>query len=146
MRDDGLPARLHPAVFRDEGALGVAVPGGTASDVAAERAAGCGNCSNCTTSYEVEDVTEPARAAVRLVRDTGGRFGRSLVAEALHGANTERIRQYRLDETPDYGALAEEPLARIKDVIGQLVGRGYLAQSQGQYPVVGLGPRAGEAP
>ena len=79
-------------------------------------------------------------------RDTGGRFGRSLVAEALHGANTERIRQYRLDETPDYGALAEEPLARIKDVIGQLVGRGYLAQSQGQYPVVGLGPRAGEAP
>ncbi len=131
--------------FGDEGALGVAVPGGTASDVAAERAAGCGNCSNCTTSYEVEDVTEPARAAVRLVRDTGGRFGRSLVAEALHGANTERIRQYRLDETPDYGALAEEPLARIKDVIGQLVGRGYLAQSQGQYPVVGLGPRAGEA-
>ena len=35
-------------------------------------------------------------------------------------------------------------VGRIKDIIGQLCGRGYLATSQGQYPVVGLGPRAVE--
>ena len=35
-------------------------------------------------------------------------------------------------------------ISDIKDIIGQLCGRGYLATSQGQYPVVGLGPRAGE--
>ena len=39
---------------------------------------------------------------------------------------------------------ASESVGRIKDIIGQLCGRGYLATSQGQYPVVGLGPRAGE--
>ena len=92
----------------------------------------------------MEDVTEIAREAVRFVQACGGRFGRALVADALHGANTERIRQYRLDDLPGYGALHEEPVARIKDVIGQLIGRGYLAQSQGQFPVVGLGPRAVE--
>lgn len=122
--------------FGDTGALGVERPGA---------AHACGNCSNCTTSYEEEDVTQIAAAAVRFVRDTRGRFGRALVADALHGANTERIREYRLDEVADYGALAQEPVGRIKDVIGQLVGRGYLEQSQGRFPVVGLGPRAVEA-
>ena len=66
------------------------------------------------------------------------------MADALHGANTERIRQYRLDEMPGFGTLASEPVAHIKDVIGQLIGRGYLSQSQGQFPTVALGPRAVE--
>lgn len=125
--------------FGDEGALGVErVPGEDAEG-------GCGRCSNCTTPYETEDVTDIARAAVLFVRDSGGRFGRALVAEALHGANNERIRNYHLDDVAGYGSLSHEPTGRIKDVIGQLIGRGYLVQSQGQYPVVGLGPHAVEA-
>ena len=131
--------------FGDEGALGVS-EGTAGPDACSPDGArtGCGNCSNCTTAYEVEDVTEIAREAVCFVQACGGRFGRALVADALHGANTERIRQYRLDDLPGYGALRDEPVARIKDVIGQLIGRGYLSQSQGQFPVVGLGPRAVE--
>ena len=127
---------LHEYILRyfgDEGALGVAV-----------EASGCGRCSNCTGTAEVEDVTRIARAAVNLVREVGGRFGRALVADVLHGANTERIRFYRLDEAAGYGALRDVPATQIKDVLAQLIGRGYLAQSQGQYPVVGLGPRAAE--
>ena len=72
------------------------------------------------------------------------RFGKSLIADVLHGGNTERIRQMHLDEDRGYGELSSESVGRIKDIIGQLCGRGYLATSQGQYPVVGLGPRAGE--
>ena len=128
---------LHEYILRyfgDEGALGIAAG-----------AVGCNRCSNCAGGAEVEDVTSIARAAVNLVREINGRFGRALVAEVLHGANTERIRSYRLDETAGYGALADVPVAQIKDVLAQLVGRGYLVQSQGQYPVVGLGPRAAEA-
>ena len=124
--------------FGDEGALGVERVPGEGDE------GGCGRCSNCTTPYETEDVTDIAREAVLLVRDVGGRFGRALVAEALHGSNSERIRSSHLDEAPGYGALAAEPTGRIKDVIGQLIGRGYLAQSTGQYPVVGLGPHAVE--
>jgi HRDC domain len=76
-------------------------------------------------------------------RDPCG-FGKSLIADVLHGGNTERIRQMHLDEDRGYGELSSESVGRIKDIIGQLCGRGYLATSQGQYPVVGLGPRAGE--
>lgn len=120
--------------FGDAGVLGVV-------EGAAE---GCGNCSNCLASFDVEDVTEVARAAVEMVYTMGGRFGKALVADVLHGANTEKIRTMRLDAASGYGALAEVPVKRIREVIDQLIGRGYLEQSQGTYPVVGLGPRSGE--
>ena len=127
--------------FGDEAAAehAAAAAGGTADD-----AEGCGNCSNCLTQFEVEDVTGMARAAVRYVATRPMRFGKSLIADVLHGGNTERIRQMHLDEDRGYGELSSESVGRIKDIIGQLCGRGYLATSQGQYPVVGLGPRAGE--
>lgn len=50
--------------FGDEAAAehAAAAAGGTADD-----AEGCGNCSNCLTQFEVEDVTDMARAAVRYV-------------------------------------------------------------------------------
>ena len=114
------------------------------ADGTADEAEGCGNCSNCLTQFEVEDVTDMARAAVRYVATRPMRFGKSLIADVLHGGNTERIRQMHLDEDRGYGELSSESVGRIKDIIGQLCGRGYLATSQGQYPVVGLGPRAGE--
>ena len=106
---------------------------------------GCGRCSNCLTEFAVEDVSGPALSALRFVSETGGRFGKSLVADALHGSASERVRQWRLDEAADYGALADVSVGRIKDVIGQLVGRGYLEQGQGRFPVLSLGPRAAEA-
>ena len=105
---------------------------------------GCGNCSNCLTDFEVEDVTEAARAIVRFVAPRSQRFGKTVIAEALHGANNEKLRRFRLVEAPGYGVLSGMKLARIKDVIDQLAGRGYLEVSQGQYPVIGLGERARE--
>ncbi|MFR3878019.1 MAG: RecQ family zinc-binding domain-containing protein [Collinsella sp.] len=67
--------------FGDEAAAEHAVAaaaGGTADD-----AEGCGNCSNCLTQFEVEDVTDMARAAVRYVAARPMRFGKSLIADVL---------------------------------------------------------------
>lgn len=121
--------------FGDRGALGA---------VGELRAHGCGNCSNCRTEFETEDVTEAAYAIVRFVAPRSRRFGKTVLAEALHGANNEKLRKFRLMEAPGYGSLANMKLGRIKDVIDQLAGRGYLEVSQGQYPVIGLGERARE--
>ena len=128
--------------FGDEAAVEHAAAG--TGGVATDDVEGCGNCSNCLTQFEVEDVTDMARAAVRYVAMRPMRFGKSLIADVLHGGNTERIRQMHLDEDRGYGELSSESVGRIKDIIGQLCGRGYLATSQGQYPVVGLGPRVAE--
>ena len=131
--------------FGDEGALGIEGAGAPADAAAG----GCGRCSNCAGDLAAEDVTTEALAALRLVGELDARFhrsfGRAMVADVLHGANTERIRAARLDEANGYGALSAVGLSRIKDVLAQLVGRGFLAQSSGQYPVVSLGPRVPEA-
>lgn len=102
-------------------------------------ARGCGNCSNCLTPFEADDVTEAARAIMRFVSQHPGRFGKALIADVLHGANTERIRSLRLDSDSEYGKLAELPIARVRDTVEQLIGSGYLAVSMGQYPVIGMG-------
>ncbi len=138
--------------FDDAGALGAGGGTGRApldaaagSDVAAAAPHGCGNCSNCLAEFEAEDVTAAALAIMRFVAARPGRFGKTVIAEALHGANNEKLRKFRLVDAPGYGELADMPLGRVKDVIDQLAGRGYLEVSQGQYPVIGLGPRASEA-
>lgn len=102
-------------------------------------ARGCGNCSNCLTPFEADDVTEAARAIMRFVSQHSGRFGKALIADVLHGANTERIRSLRLDSDSEYGKLAELPIARVRDTVEQLIGSGYLTVSMGQYPVIGMG-------
>ena len=102
-------------------------------------ARGCGNCSNCLTPFEADDVTEAARAIMRFVSRHPGRFGKALIADVLHGANTERIRSLRLDSDSEYGKLAELPIARVRDTVEQLIGSGYLAVSMGRYPVIGMG-------
>ena len=111
---------------------------------AAETGTGCGNCGNCLTEYEVEDMTEAARAVMAFVAARPGRFGKSLVADVLHGGKTQRIFELHLDEAAGYGSLAAESTGRIRNLIDQLCGRGYLASSQGQYPTLLLGSRAVE--
>lgn len=140
--DEG--ARVVGEGTRAAGGAGVAADTVIAGGALSIKAGGCGSCSNCLTTFEVEDVTQVARAVVRFVAPRAGRFGKTLIAEALHGANNERVRSCHLDEADGYGDLHDYPLARIKDVIDQLAGRGYLSVSQGQYPVIALGPRAVE--
>lgn len=111
---------------------------------AAASATGCGACSNCLGDFAVEDVTVAAREVVRFVAPRADRFGKALLAEALHGANNEKVRRVHLDEVEGYGVLHAMPLVHIRSLIDQLVGRGYLAASQGQFPVLSLGPRAVE--
>ena len=120
-----------PASAAAQKAEGASLPPATAR--------GCGNCSNCLTPLEVDDVTEAARAIMRFVSRHPGRFGKALIADVLHGANTERIRSLRLDGDPEYGMLADLPIARARDTVEQLIGSGYLTVSMGQYPVIGMG-------
>ena len=93
----------------------------------------CGNCGNCLTEYEVEDMTEAARAVVTFVAARPGRFGKSLVADVLHGGKTQRIFELHLDEAAGYGSLVAESTGRIRNLIDQLCGRGYLPRAPQSY-------------
>ena len=108
------------------------------------RASGVACCSNCEGDFEAVDVTAEARAVMRCVHELRGRFGKGMVVDVLRGSKSARLLELHLDEARCYGSL-DASAAVLKEVIELLVAGGYLAITEGSYPVVGLGPRAREA-
>lgn len=104
----------------------------------------CGNCSNCMTQFEETDVTEIARALVGCVSACRQRYGTTVILDTVHGANTAKIRSYRMDENPYYGALAKVPAYRLRQVINFLQLEEYLSVTADEYAIVKLTGRSGE--
>ena len=104
----------------------------------------CGACWNCLHNFEAVDVSREARAIIRCVMETGGHFDVELIAETLCGADTDKVRKYHMDREETYGVLREHTQAEVRACIHFLLDEGILVLSNGPYPVVGLGERAGE--
>ncbi len=97
----------------------------------------CGNCDNCTADFETFDGTVIAQKALSAVYRTGQSFGLTYLVDFLRGSRSEKIRSHHA-QLKTYGVgsdIAKELwFAYFKDLIAQ----GYLAQSDGQYPVIVL--------
>ena len=100
----------------------------------------CGNCSNCLTHFEEKDVTYEAQALIACVMACGQRYGMGTILDTLRGANTAKIRQYRLEENPQYGALSKVPAYRLRQIGNHLLLEGYLATTNDEYAIVKLTP------
>lgn len=103
----------------------------------------CGNCSNCQTQFETVDVTEPARSLIGCVESCGQRYGTTVILDTVHGANTAKIRNYRMNENPYYGTLAKVPVYRLRQVMNELQMRGLLAVTGDEYALVKLTKESG---
>lgn len=101
-------------------------------------------CSNCDGGIETVDVTELARSVLRCVHELRGRFGKGMVADVLRGANTQKVREFGLNQMKSYGVV-DASAAQVKEVVELLASEGYLEISEGRFPLVGLGPRFREA-
>ncbi len=115
---------------------------------------GCGNCGNCDGGFRAVDVTAEARAIMRCVQALRGRFGKSMVADVLRGADNEKVRSRNLQNLPCYGDLgpgwrepgcAAVPASLLSEVVELLAAGEYLQVTEGTYPTVGFGPRFREA-
>lgn len=101
-------------------------------------------CSNCDGEFEAVEVTAEARAIMRCVQALRGRFGKTTVVDVLRGADTENLRQWGLVNLPVYGT-SEARRALLMEVVELLAADGYLAITEGKFPLVGFGPRYREA-
>ena len=101
-------------------------------------------CSNCDGEFEAVDVTAEARAIMRCVQALRGRFGKTTVVDVLRGADTKNLRQWGLVNLPVYGT-SEARRALLMEVVELLAADGYLAITEGKFPLVGFGPRYREA-
>ena len=107
----------------------------------------CGNCSNCVTDFETADITIDAQKIVSCVFRLAQRsrtFGKTMIADILHGAKNEKIRRLELDTLSTYGIMADVPVRKIRTIMDFLIHNNYLLSSAGEYPVVTLSPRSAE--
>ena len=98
----------------------------------------CGNCSNCLTQFETVDVTELAKGIAGCVESSRQRYGINVIIDTIHGANTAKIRGYRMDENPHYGELAKVPTYKLRQVFNHLLMEGYLSLTNDEFAIVKL--------
>ena len=102
----------------------------------------CGHCGNCVGHFVRTDMTLEARRVLTCVGEVRERYGVSLVTAILGGSANARVKELRADRYPSYAALNTLPQTKIRDMIRQLIAEGYLAVSEGDYPVLQFGPNA----
>ncbi|CAN5156395.1 DNA helicase RecQ [soil metagenome] len=102
-----------------------------------ETVAACGNCDNCVTTYEKFDGTVIAQKAMSAVLRTGGRFGMSYLIDFLRGSQAKNIRDEHKN-LKTYGVGADISKENWYEYFKDLISQGYLAQTDGQYPVIAL--------
>lgn len=98
----------------------------------------CGNCSNCLSQFETIDVTEEAKELAGCVSSCRQRYGTTVIIDTIHGANTAKIRQYRMDENPYYAKLAGLPVYKLRQILNHLLLKGYLQVTNDEYAIVKL--------
>ncbi len=109
-----------------------------------ERSPGyCGNCINCLTQFEERDITSTARHILGCVENCGQRYGMTVILDAVHGRDTEKIRRYGLDEDDYYGTESDKSIHFLRQAADHLLLNNYLVQTDDRYSVLRLGPKAG---
>ncbi|NGM82574.1 DNA helicase RecQ [Paenibacillus sp. 7124] len=104
----------------------------------------CGICSSCTDERELVDMTIDAQKIFSCIHRMRERFGVALVSSVLKGSRSQKVLQYGFDKLPTHGAMSGRTEKEITEIVNVLISEGYLALSEGQYPVVRLQQPAAE--
>lgn len=104
----------------------------------------CGTCSSCLDDREVVDMTRDAQIIFSCIHRMRERFGVSMVASVLKGSQNKKVLQYGFDKLPTYAMMPRRTEKEISELINEFIAEGYLALSEGQYPVVRLAAPAAE--
>ncbi|MBQ2823604.1 MAG: DNA helicase RecQ [Oscillospiraceae bacterium] len=100
----------------------------------------CGHCSNCCTNFETADITVEAQKIVscvyRVYNMNGRMVGKALLSDILHGSQAEKIKNMGYDKLTTYGIMSDVPMHKIRTIIDFLIEKGYLAVTDGEYPVI----------
>lgn len=103
---------------------------------------GCGNCGNCSDDVQVADLTVEGQKIFSCIYRMKERYGMTLVSQVLKGSQNRKVLDFGFDRLPTYGALREYTEKEIVDLMNGLAADGYIALTEGKYPVVRLMPKA----
>lgn len=98
----------------------------------------CGNCGNCLTQFEERDVSRAARALVGCVQAAGRSYGMTVIIDTVRGSNNIKIQRTGMDRNPWYKSCEDMPVYQLRQILNFLLIKGYLIQTDAQYPVLEL--------
>ena len=101
----------------------------------------CGACSNCLSEFEEVDATCDALKVVSCVArlaQRGQSAGAAAIVDILRGSKSERTLSRHYDTLSTYALMPNVPVPQIRALIDELVYRGVLARTPGDYPVITL--------
>lgn len=104
----------------------------------------CGNCSNCLTQFEEQDVTEAAKTLIECVKSSHERFGMTMIVDTVHGSTAAKITKCRMDQNPCHGRAKDIPVFKLRQIMNYLTMHGYLELEGDEYPVLKLTELSGE--
>ena len=96
----------------------------------------CGNCDVCLSSRETIDGTVVAQKFLSAVIRTGERFGIAHVSDVLLGRGSVRIKELGHSDLSVFGIVTDYNRNRLRQVALEMIDRGLLKTSGGQYPTV----------
>jgi ATP-dependent DNA helicase RecQ len=108
-----------------------------------EPEADCQRCSNCTQTFDVEDITIVAQQVLSCVLRLRQRYGIKVVVGVLRGSKDKKIVDAGLDKLSTYGLMRRLSDKVVTGYVRHLITEGYLSLSDGQYPVLQLTSKAG---
>jgi ATP-dependent DNA helicase RecQ len=102
----------------------------------------CATCDNCLQVNESFDGTIIAQKILSCVYRVGQRYGARHVIQVLLGAKTKPVLQNRHDRLSTYGIVSDFSETDLRMFMYELVQQGYLHQSEDQYGILTLTPKA----
>lgn len=96
----------------------------------------CHSCGNCTEEADFADITVDAQKILSCIYRTRQRFGMNLILQTLRGSRNKRVLELGLDGTSTYGLLKDYSEGALREIIMNLIARGYLLMTADQYPIL----------
>ncbi len=107
-------------------------------DYFGERPVDCGNCSNCKVDFTRIDVSYEARVILNCVKESGQRFGITVITRTVYGSADKTIMSAKLDKLATYGKLRGTKRSFIRLIIDKLIETDLLHLTDSEYPVLKL--------
>ncbi len=98
----------------------------------------CRSCGNCLDETDFVDMTIEAQKIMSLIYRSGQRFGLSLMIQTLRGSKNKRVIEWRLDEQSTYDSLKDYSEGALREIIMNLIARGYIHMTTDKFPVLRL--------
>lgn len=98
----------------------------------------CGGCGNCLDASDFIDMTVEAQKILSCIYRMKERFGLSMILKVLRGSKDKRVLSFGFDQLPTYGILSQLSEGALREIIMNLIARGYIHMTTDEYPVLKL--------